>query len=492
LNNLPDYLIPHANEYRYNTRVKNKPHTRADYAQHMQIINKRGELVHFEPNRVQSTYMANRGQKNLALKARQQGLSSVVVWDGTLEAMTQTSFQAVLAHDSVTTEKMRSLSRFYYDSLPAHMKPKRTRDNATKTTYAHTSSEVTIVTAGSANTGRGGTYHRIHGSEVAYWKDAPAIIAGLMQGLTPDGSVDFEGTANGAQGWFYDQCMRAMDGDTEWTFHFFPWYWMQEYATPLTDDEKATFTLSTSGSSVTLSEHELVHEKGLSLEQIKWRRAKKRELPFTFEQEYPETAMQAFISGGQSVFGDIRHAVKWIGARQGVPTAKHRYVAGIDWGQDNDYTAISVMDATTNEEVHISHFNKMPWGEMRSIIADICIHWGVETVQPERNNMSANIEELKKLFNNKGFRTNTRSVDTNNSKKSKWVHNLYKALHDEGLRLLDPEDNTGVRYATHELNAFIQTQLPSGVYKYGAMNGKHDDTVMARMLALDAVNRMVW
>ncbi|KKM84628.1 hypothetical protein LCGC14_1297190 [marine sediment metagenome] len=35
---------------------------------------------------------------------------------------------------------------------------------------------------------------------------------------------------------------------------------------------------------------------------------------------------------------------------QDEPDEKHRYVGGVDWGQTDDYTALSIIDATTNEE----------------------------------------------------------------------------------------------------------------------------------------------
>lgn len=461
-------------------------HTRADYAQHIKIISKAGEVVPFVPNRVQAHYLAHRGKKNLNLKPRQVGMSSGIVWKNTLDAMEFTCHQAVLAHDSITTDKLRTLSQFYYYSLPDHMRPKRSRDNATKTTYEHTHSEVTIVTAGSFNIGRGGTYHRVHGSEVAFWKDASAIISGLLQGLTPDGQVDFESTANGAQGYFYEQCMKAMDGDPDWAFHFYPWYWTPEYALALNEDELHHYPLEE-------DEQQLVTEHGLTLAQIKWRRSKQRELPFTFAQEFPETPEVAFILSGESVFGNFRHALYTPDPdSKPKPIEGHRYVAGIDWGQDPDYTVISIMDGTDDTEVYLARLNRDKWKPMRAELIEACIYWNVETIEAEKNSMgSVNIEDLKQECWDKGYNPNIRAITTTNKDKRKWVANLYKGIHEDGLQLLDPVDKHGVHYATRELSAFTQTQTDLGEYRYSASGTEHDDTVMARLLAYNAVNKLI-
>lgn len=458
-------------------------YTRADYAQHIKIINKHGVIVPFTPNHVQADYLAKRGKRNLILKARQLGMSAGIQYDMALEAMSQTSLQVTLAHDDTTTAILRRLSRRFYDSIPDAMKPKRNLDNATTTVFGHNGSTVTISTAGNVNKGIGGTYTRVHGSEVAKWKDTDAIFSGLLQGVPPDGQIDLESTAWGAQGWFYDRCLRAIDGDNEWTFHFYEWWWADEYQLPLDPDELHSFKLED-------DEQLLVTQHGLTLEQIKWRRAKQRELPLTFFQEFPESPMQAFILSGQSVFGDVSKALYTPDETTPMkPIEKHRYVAGIDWGLDPDYTAISIIDSETDTEVYLARHNARThatWEAMRSELIDACIHWNVETIQAEKNSMGGvNIESLKTECWAKAYHPNIRAVPTDNKKKTKWVSNFYKGIHEGGLQLLNKD------YATRELHAFTQSQTDLGEYRYKASGTEHDDTVMARLLAWDAVNNLI-
>ena len=66
------------------------------------------------------------------------------------------------------------------------IKPLRKYSNSSLATYPEFDSTSIIATAGSKEAGRGDTYTDFHGSEVAFWPDAEKIIAGAMQGGSPD------------------------------------------------------------------------------------------------------------------------------------------------------------------------------------------------------------------------------------------------------------------------------------------------------------------
>lgn len=431
-------------------------------------------LIPFKPLRAQQHFRNHRARRNLVLKSRQLGISTEVTVDMFLEAITRTQRQAVLAHDSETTSLLRRMTKRFWLHLPNHIRPIRSADSATTTVYAGTGSEVTIATAGSLNIGRGGTFNRVHGTEVAFWKDAAAILSGLLQGVPLDGQVDLESTAHGARGWFYEKCMEALDGSKEYAFFFYPWWYDANYYLDFAP-----------GETLTLTEEEslLSREHNLSLEQINWRRMKQKELPFSFVEEYPEDAYSAFIHSGNSVFGDITNCTK--APLNAKPIEGHRYVAGGDWGQADDYSGISIIDATDDVEVYLDRYNKMRWDDMQWNMVNACIYWGVETFQPERNSIGrVNVEGLLDKFQSKSYSITTRPIETTNRKKGKWVANLYKGLHNDGLQLLD------IDYATSELRMFAQGQTPKGEYTYSAASG-HDDTVIMRLLAWDAACKMI-
>ena len=61
---------------------------------------------------------------------------------------------------------------------------------------------------------------------------------------------------------------------------------------------------------------------------------------------------------GAGVFGGV-HAVSRLPQRG--PERGHQYVMGVDWGRTNDFTAISVLDATLGEQVALDRFSDIDY-----------------------------------------------------------------------------------------------------------------------------------
>jgi hypothetical protein len=444
---------------------------------YLRVQTKSGLIVPLELNRMQLDLHGKLTGRDLVIKARQMGLSTLIQARQFRRVAYEPCRAAALAHDAQTTTIMRAIHRMFYDYLPESAKPERDQNNASTITYKPHHGRVTLTTAGNPDAGIGTTYNDIHGTEVSRWKDAQGIISGLLQGLASDGAVVFESTPYGARGLFYQMCMEALDGNNAWTLHFYPWWWDEGYQIPLEDGE----TLDLTG-----EEQHLVEKHGLSQEQIKWRRAKIQELPHTFKQEYPEDVLSCFLSGGNSVFGDFEFCLLTQEERQTEPIEGHRYMGGVDWGQEDDYTTLSIIDATDDVEVFVAHWNKMPWDEMQNQIVSACGCWNVETIQPEKNSMgSVNIENLHGKFIGMGLDVTIRRITMTNRLKQKLVSNLRNGIDNDGLKLLN------VDFATSEMRTFISKQLESGLYKFEHAEGAHDDTVIARMLAWDACCKMI-
>lgn len=477
MTSLPNSLEKQAFRYKLE-RAKERSRTQAvDFREHLYILDKRERVVPFVPNRVQAHYLANRTQRNLILKARQQGISTLIQADHFVTAITDTALIATLAHDDQTTQKLRRMAARFYDNLPAAIKPPRGLDNATTTTYPLTQSEVTIVTAGSKNAGRGGTYGRVHGSEVAFWKDAESVMAGIMQGVPDRGIIDLESTPNGAQGWFYEKCMAALEGRGDWALWFYEWWWANEYQLPLEDGEALDYTDI---------ERQLIKAHGLTAEQIKWRRKKIDELGHLFLQEYPEDPRSCFLRSGLGYMGDIEHA--FTAPVDATPQAGHEYYAGLDFGQQNDFTVCSVIDKTTMQQVALLRVNQLSWAEMRRRVREVCKHWGVKTIVPETNSMgSTNIEALQDEFRADGVTTSIVPFTTTNASKTTAMANLRESLHDAaGLRLLpDPVQK-------HEMSGLQAKQTLTGVWQISAPDGEHDDIPIGNMLAYHAMSAARW
>lgn len=429
----------------------------------LKVLNKDKVLVPFKWNKAQRHFHEHRTGKDLILKARQLGFSTLLQGEMFRKTVTSTQTTITLAHDAETTQKLRRMAdRFYEHCKFGAIQPLRKYANATLATYPEFDSTSTIATAGNVETGRGDTYTELHGSEVAFWKDAERIVAGAMQGGNP--RVALESTPNGAQGFFYEKCMEALSGNSVWTLHFYPWWWDDEYRLPgdivPTDEER-----------------ELMQRHGLDAQQINWRREKIKELGRLFVQEYPEDVVSCFLTSGNSYFGDLTGVFTApMGAEY---NPDHEYIAGLDFGQ-TDFTAMPVFDKTTKEQVDLLHINKMEWAEQRARIKQMCDKWGLQRVLAEKNSIgSVNIEEL--------IRIGVYAVpfETTNESKSAIMSNMHELLHS-GWKLMD------IPRQKHEFNTFVSTQLPSGAWRLAAGGDGHDDTVMACAIALWQASKAHW
>jgi hypothetical protein len=219
----------------------------------------------------------------------------------------------------------------------------------------------------------------------------------------------------------------------------------------------------------------------LTPQQIKWRRVKQSQLKEAFAQEYPEDEVSAFLLSGGNVFNipfSALYQSEDTGAIKG-----HHYVAGIDWGQAHDYTAISVFDTTEYREVELVKLRQMSFHAMIEEIVRLCHKWRIVKLKAERNSLGAPLIEMLNAtlstvqYKDGGYPVIEHFNTTSMSKHS--AVQSFKLGLEEGLRLLnDPS-------ALEELRSYTQRQSDSGVWQYSAPEGddKHDDTVIARLLA---------
>lgn len=435
-------------------------------ARRLFVLTKAQQLAPLHYNKAQADLMANLMGRDLVLKARQLGISTAVQGMLYQEAVTSTASTMTLARDDDGTAILRLISDRFYQNDP--QKPKQGTANARRYSYPEHDSHALIATAGNKTSGRSTTLSHLHGSETAFWPDPESIVAGAMQAGNP--RVILESTPNGAQGYFYQLCMEALEGDTEWTLHFYPWWIDEAYQLPL--DHAAGETLAYS-----VEEEQLVEQHKLSVEQIKWRRVKQRELKHLFLQEYPEDARSCFLRSGLGYFGDLTGVFE--APVNALPDSAHEYVAGLDFAQTIDFTDMAVIDATANVQVDLLHINRLSWAEMRKRVADKCQHWHITKLLAETNAMgSTNIEALTSELSARGSGTKLMPFTTSNESKASIMSTLYSALHEGGLKLLpDPVQR-------HELGAFIARQASTGgVWRLAAPDGEHDDTVIGLALA---------
>ncbi len=426
----------------------------------LKIIDKNENLINFEWNNIQKDFIKNRTGRDLVLKSRQVGISTVIQAEIFRKLITKTTRAATLAHVDSSTQILRQISDRFYRYFPDYIKefnkPKRDISNAVISAYPETNSSHLIGTAGNTDFGRGGSFSMFHGSEVAFWKDAEKIVAGIMQSGKPE--VVLESTPNGAQGYFFELCMDSLAGRNNWKLHFYPWYKHSEYTLP--------------GDEIELTKEE--KELGLNSGQARWRRNKLIELKNLFYQEYPESVETCFLTSGKGYFSSLDLSETFTSQSNNERIPNHVYAAGMDFGQSIDYTFMTVIDRTENRQVDFIHLNKLPWSVQRLEIIKLYRKWNLSSLKAEANSIGeVNIEELEK----EGLVIER--FTTSNSSKSFIMQKLYEAL-ENGLKLLD------WNVQRLELNSIESKQTPTGLWSISAPNGLHDDTVIGLALAVTA------
>jgi len=439
----------------------------------LKIQDKNKKLIPLRWNKAQEHFHINRTGRDLILKARQLGFSTLIQGEMFRRTITSPRTTMTLAHDADTTALLRLMSDRFYDHCRfGDIQPARKYANASLTTYPEFDSAATIATAGNLQSGRGGTFSDFHGSEVAFWKDAEKLIAGAMQGGNPD--VVLESTPNGAQGYFYERCMEALHGEGIWKLHFYPWWWDDTYRIPLDEGEQIT-----PNDEETLLIDSLQNRVSFSPEQLKWRRYKKQELGRLFTQEYPEDPVTCFLTSGDSFFGDLSEV--FTAPLNPLYNEDHEYFAGLDFGQTSDFTAMIILDKTTKTQVDLLHIRRLSWAEQRRRIREMYKKWRCSAVGAEKNSIgSVNIEALL----DDGLRVIP--FDTTNQSKYDIMTRLYEGIHTGGWRL------QGHSVLRQEMQTFVTAQqTASGLWRLAADGSGHDDTVMSLAIAKWTVDMAV-
>ena len=464
---------------------------------YLKIQDKNDEIVPLELNRAQLHFITEmerlfkQGDRHhLLIKSRRVGMSTGIQGYKFYRQSCEPLRAMTMAHDQDTTDKMRRMCQLFYDNLPDEFPMQRTISNAATTIYMPHHSEDTIATAGGnakadnkkspgkGAKGRGGGYRFFHGSEVAFWKNTRAIIAGALQGLTKNGICVFETTVNGAQGWVWE----LVNDPGKWVIHFYPWWWDEDTYLPLDENEVLAYT----NDEIQAIAKAKADGFDLTPEQIKWRRDKQHELKELFLQEYPEDIATAFLKSGGGAF-TLRDDM-FMRVAPAYDDA-HRFGAGIDWGQDNDYTVLAIDDRNTLQEVYVGYWRHMEWSAIRAEIVKACKRFNVCVVRPEKNMASSNIENLANELFSAGIECDVVPFNMQNVSKNEAVQLFKNALDEHGLKLLDDPVikamNPNIPHfgARQELQSFQTGRTATGLWTYSAPEGGHDDTVIARILA---------
>jgi hypothetical protein len=189
-----------------------------------------------------------------------------------------------------------------------------------------------------------------------------------------------------------------------------------------------------------------------------------------FRQEY----LAEFIEDGAGVFRRVHEAA--VLEPRG-PVEGHWYVAGIDWGREHDYTVISVLDVTAREQVAMERYSQTEYALQMQRLQAVYDRYRPAALLAEANAMGGPLVEA---LQRKGWPI--RPWTATNATKAAVVDQLALALDRGDVRILRDDAQTA------ELQAYTSERLPSGLIRYTAPEGMHDDTVIALALACEAAS----
>lgn len=241
----------------------------------LSIVDKESSTVPFVLNSVQNKYLAEGTGRDVILKARQQGFSSLILGIFTADfLLKENSYSVIVANDSDNASKLLDRVKMYIKAYEDKTGIKTPLKYNSKYELYHEvlKSRYVIGTAQNSEFGRSQTINNLHLSEFAFYPDSERLFAGAMQAVVPTGRVIIETTANG--------------------FNFFKSLWDECMAgeRPLTP----------------------LFYKASDFYDGDFLDNKRRELKDKFAQEYPDTAEEAFLTSGALYFdsGALRYYIE--------------------------------------------------------------------------------------------------------------------------------------------------------------------------------------
>ncbi|MGZ0042072.1 DNA packaging protein [Paenibacillus ottowii] len=486
----------------------------------LKIKTKSGRIMPLTLNNAQRTFVrevfrqieAGKPVRIIILKARQMGFSTVteaLIYYFTSLQEAKNAF--IVAQSSDASSNLYDMFQFYYEKVPAIIKPMSRKNNAKKLTFENPTirtadrrknpglkSKITVQTAESRVLARSDTIHYLHASEVAFWpaKKKKKHLLSLLAALSKEpGSLGvIESTANGMEE-FKKMWDAAVKGESDFTPLFFAWFEMPDYRKPVPP-----------GLELTEEELELKAKYGLDDEQLQWRRYTIRNDcggdPRQFDQEYPSEPDDAFLLSGEGIFDNkfikqLRDGISIIGNHYEIDFVKNkiipahagelvmyrqpeqgkRYVLAADTAkgkEDGDYDAAYVIEERTGEMCAALH-GKWDTDLYGKKLNTLGLYYNTALLAVENNNTGESV--LNTLFNTCHYpllfmHKKSLGWNTNQATRPVMISDFKEAIRDQLYDIYCPE---------------LYSECMTLIDKNGraeADSGCHDDRILAYSIAL--------
>ena len=261
-------------------------------------------VLPFRPNDSQRQLLDELHTRNIILKARQLGFTTLIAIYFLDCALFRENVRAgiIAQSDPVAKTIFRDKIQFAYLNLPPELQKLMplARDSQSELLFEHNNSSIRVATSM-----RSGTLQYLHVSEFGkicaeFPARANEVVTGSIPAVPANGVIFIESTSEGQEGHFYEMTSRAEKlaqankplTQKQYKFHFYPWwieprYRMASEGVVITDSDHAYF-----------DQVEVEAGCTLDIEQRAWW-CETRETDFSGEtekmwQEYPSTSKEAF------------------------------------------------------------------------------------------------------------------------------------------------------------------------------------------------------
>lgn len=187
------------------------------------------------------------------------------------------------------------------------------------------------------------------------------------------------------------------------------------------------------------------------------------------ERIYAQEYLAQFLEDAGGVFRRVMDAAT--ATEQAKAEDGTQYVMGADWGKSNDFTVLTVLD-TNGRMVHLDRFNQIDYQVQLGRLQALAERFKPSAIIAEQNSMGAPLaEQLLRMG------LPVQPFNTTNATKTAIIDGLALAFERGDIAILPDPTLIG------ELQAYEMERLPSGLLRYSAPDGLHDDTVMSLALA---------
>lgn len=266
-----------------------------------------GRRIPFRWNTIQRRFAEARTGRDIALKARQVGFTTLEeardVWfaltrEGVNVAVVTIPDAKHLYTRKIVADLEQMIEHLGFDTGAAW--------SGTQVTFAN-GSTITVFDSGGSEkaagkTARSGTVHRAHLTEAAFYPYAHLTTTALLRAVPSveqGGELTEESTPNGAGGVFYEHWQGATTGTSTLKAHFYPWFLQDEYVAG---------TDASAARARDADEEELIEaarECGVELNERQlrwWREQRTLSGADAVTQEYPHNAKKCFLLSGSTFF----------------------------------------------------------------------------------------------------------------------------------------------------------------------------------------------